>query len=399
MSVNENVEQTELEPQVTPTEVETPEPHDGPGSGRSDIRKSLEKNFAEDRKRQEKSVRDRETGQFKGKGKRQVDEYKEATSEPDADTGIEVTPAEPTTEPPTAWAKEAKAEWAQVPAAVQQAILKREEDSTKGVDELKKRYSELDQALAPRLELIRQHGHSPAQAVNQLFQWFEALRADVDRVRQGQPAAAFHALVKSYGLDPAVVFGQPQAVPAAQPAAKEAKAAEEAPAEIQKYIADLQKEIGDLKNGITQKIGTLENTFAAQSQAKTEEMLANWAKDKPYYEDVRHLMGRLIATNAVPPLSNGNADLDKAYDMALYALPEIRTKVLAEQQAKAEAERKAKADAERKAQQEAAEKARRASGSLSLGAPGAPASQQKKPTQRKSVSDSIREAIREVSER
>lgn len=393
MSV-EQVEQVEQQEQQVPPVEQQQEQPDGPGSGRSELRKQLEKGFADSRKAEE---RDRsKDGKFnKGKQPQQraVDQYREGT---EGEETQESQPQESQTKPPEAWAKEAKAEWANVPAAVQQAILKREDDSNKGVEELKKKYADVDAALAPRMGVIKQFGHTPAQAVNQLFAWFEALSQDVERLKQGQPAMAFQALAQSFGIDPKLIYGAPQQQQQQQEKPEERQEAktkqEEIPTPVQNYISTLEKKLGELQNAISQKIGALETSFSAQSQAKTEEILANWAKDKPYFEDVRQLMGRLIASHAVAPLPNGSADLDKAYEMALYALPDIRAKVLAEQAAKVEAERKAKLDAEKKAQQDAANKARKAAGGLAPNAPGAPGSQQQKAA-KKSVRESLQEAI------
>jgi membrane protein involved in colicin uptake len=111
-------------------------------------------------------------------------------------------------------------------------------------------------------------------------------------------------------------------------------------------------------------------------------------------------MGQLINSGTVPPMENGDADLDRAYDMALWAMPEIRQKVLADQQKKAEDDRKAKAEAEKRAQQEAADKARKANaGSLAQSAPGSPLQNQNKPKKGKTVRESIMEARDELMER
>ena len=67
----------------------------------------------------------------------------------------------------------------------------------------------------------------------------------------------------------------------------------------------------------------------------------------------------------VPPLANGNADLDKAYDMAVYADPAIRAKAQQAMQDAQKAQADAKLAAEKKAQKDKLEAARKASGSIS----------------------------------
>ena len=400
---------SELE-QIIETEVELPpqEPivdegvdevrPDGPGSGRSNIRKELERGFAQERKREQREARTRDRAP-----QRAVDEYKEGT---DVQTeGAEAQQGEVSQNqagPPEAFSREAKARWAEVPPEVQQAILKREQDSTRGVEELKGRYAELDNTLAPRLDLIRSHGHTPAQAVNQLFQWFDALGADVNRVRQGQGAQAFLALAKSFGLDPQYVFPYPpeviqyyQQLQAYQQQQQQANQGQQQQDPYAPYFENINARIQQQEQQYAQKIGALESALQAQNQAKTDEMLAMWAKDKPHYENVRHMMARLIASHAVPPLPNGAADLDKAYDMAVHALPEVRQRVWQEQQAKVQQDIQAKQNAETKARSEAASKARKAAASLTPGAPGSDIPQGKRKGSGKSVRESLEEAWRD----
>lgn len=402
----------------TQAPVETPQvplnetPVDGPGSGRSEIRKQLEKSVAEVNKR-EQQPRERDSRRPNAKVTQSRARREAAEQETEAEPEVEATEAETETPEeteqqsaaPAGWSKEAKAVWEQLPPEVQTAVAKREADMSKGVEELKKKYADIDQALQPRMDTIRRHGHTPAQAVNQLFAWFDALSAN--------PTVAFPALANSFKFDLRAIPGlaqqqtqpQPQTpqTPPQAPAQAQTPAqpvpASEIPQAMQAYVDELKQKITSLEQGFTNQLGQLSNSFAQQSQAKTEEILANWSKDKPYFEEVRRTMAQLIASHTVPPLPNGTADLDRAYDMAMYALPEVRAKVLADQQAAAEAARKAKLAAEKKAQQEAADKARRAAGSLSQGAPGATMVPPKKGAKGKSVRESIEEARAEIAER
>lgn len=380
--------------QAPPPEVGQEQP-DGPGSGRSQLRRQLEKGFDDDRKATAAAEREQRKPQ-----------HRKGPNHLDADTEIEGRAPEgqedkevQTVAPPAGLAKEAQAEWAQVPPVVQAAVVKRLQDSERGVEDLKKRYGELDQALQPRMEMIKQHGHTPAQAVNQLFLWFEALAKDVDRVREGKGPAAFTALAQSFGLDPTKLFAS-QAQPEKkqeQPKPDGVVPVEIAP-EIKDYITKLEGQVAQLASGLDQKISMLGQNFERQSYAKTEEILNTWSKDKAHFEEVRQMMAHLIASGAVQPLPNGSADLDRAYDMALYALPDVRTKVLAEQKAAADKAAKEKRDAELRAQQEQANKARRASGgSLTVGAPGSPPAPGQKGKKTKSVRESIADAMEELN--
>ena len=90
---------------------------------------------------------------------------------------------------PEAWPKEAKAVWAQLPPAVQAAVAKRETDMTAGVENLKKGYAELDEAIKPYMGAIQQNKTTAPAAVKQLFSWMDALTREFDGAESG-PAAA-----------------------------------------------------------------------------------------------------------------------------------------------------------------------------------------------------------------
>lgn len=375
-------------------------PADGPGSGRGTLRKQLESSVDSERKGREKregveppkrAVRAKAPNHQEPEEELEVPEAgAEGAEAPEAEGAEGAAPA--VEEAPASLSKEAKAEWAKTPASVRASFIKREQDVERGVNDLKKRYADIDQALAPRMQAIRQNGHTPAAAVNQLFAWMEAL--------QSNPQQAFPALAQSFKFDLRKLIPA-AAAPGAAPAAGVTPAVGEqpegaVPPAVQQYIDGLKQEM-------EQKFGGLRNDFTTQmhnqSMEKTQQTLDVWSNGKPYFEEVRQMMAHLIGSNAVAPLPNGAADLDKAYDMALYALPDVRAKVLAEQE---QAKIKAAADkraAEKLAQDKQAAQARRASGgSLQGGAPGNPVQNGKKPAKGKTVRESLMEARAELAE-
>jgi len=153
-------------------------------------------------------------------------------------------------------------------------------------------------------------------------------------------------------------------------------------------------DLGNIKQAFAQELTGLKGTFQQQSEAKTNEILANWSKDKPHFESVRGLMAQLIQSGAVP-LKDGQVDLDGAYDMALYANPEIRAQVLAAQEAERVKQLKAKQEAAKKAQELEVAKARKAGVGLGGGAPGEPGAA---PGGKKGKGKSVRESIMEARE-
>lgn len=363
-----------------------PEPEGG-GAQRQSIRESLEKGFEQSRV-DDKGRATKEKTPRRIAGGAEIDGAEEKTQ----DVGVEgagdqqvekkdVGPA------PDAFSKEAKAEWANVPANVQTAILKREQDMAKGVQELKQRYADIDQALAPHVNAIRQHGNTPAQAVQQLFNWMQALAAN--------PTVAFPALAKSFNFDLGKLLqqqGQPAPQQGEQPKSQEGG---DIPPLVKDYITKLEKQVQEATQQLYQKVGSLETNWQRDSEVKTNQLLMNWAKDKPHFEAVRQHMAHLIGSGAVQLKEDGSVDLDKAYDMAVYALPDVRAQVLEAQRVEERKQAEAKAAAERKAQADAAAKSRQAAVSVNSGSPGAAggstSTQKKGP--RRSVKESLLEAI------
>lgn len=366
------------------------------GAQQQSLRQQLEKGF-EDGRRSDQGDRN-DKGQFKrvrrNAGGAELDDKDQGR-----ETGGQVDQGQQQTQAPEAFSKEAKAEWANVPPNVQAAILKREQDTAKGVEELKGKYTELDKALQPHMEAIRKHGHTPAQAVGQLFAWFQALA--------NNPKEAFPALAKSFNFDPATVFGaqqpvqgqqgqQPQGQQQVSQQTQQAAGQAEIPDSLKQYISSLEENLKKMLNPITQEIGNMKTAYQRESEEKTNTILMNWAKDKPHFEEVRQHMGYLVGSGAVP-LKDGKIDLDSAYDMAIHAVPTVRAKVLAAQAEKDRKEAAAKVEAERKAQAEQAAKARGAGISVNSGAPGAPGQPgQQRQRARKSVRETLKDAFEEA---
>ena len=273
--------------------------------------------------------------------------------------------AAPTTAMPDAWkAKELSPVWAGLTPAVQAAIVKRESDMQKGVDQLKARHQELDNAVSPYRENIRRFGMSEGQAVDQLFKWQMAL-AGPDKIR------AFVSLLQSHGVDPATFAAAITggAAPNQQPQAT-------LPPQLQ---AELE--------GIRNKLGQYDTHFAQQTRTTAEQTVMGWAKDKPHYDKVKMLMGQFIQSGAVKPTEGDPFALDAAYNMAVHANAETRELVAQEARDKEAAERKAVAD-----------KARKAGQSMRTGAPVPPAAAQANGVAKRNeaVRDSIKRALAEL---
>jgi len=122
-------------------------------------------------------------------------------------------------------------------------------------------------------------------------------------------------------------------------------------------------------------------------RAQTEDVLARWAADKPFFEQCRRTMGLLLQPdangNSVVPLKAGAVDLDRAYEVSCMMIPEVAAQIQQQKQTAAN-----------KLSRDQAERARRGAASLSPGAPGRnTGSSSNKPTKGKSVRETLLESI------
>ncbi len=360
---------------------------------REQIKKSIEETREpEPRKRADKSKR---FGDRPAKGQ------EAAPAEPaPAPAAPEPAPApEPEIAAPDSLTKEAKEAWKDAPLAIKQAFIKREEDMARGVNELKQRYALIDQAIAPHTDALRQMNATPADAVNRMFLWFKALA--------GKPAEAFPALAQSMGVKWDQLTGQQQqqAAPADPNAPAPAAGAPEIPEPVKQYVGQLEGQVQQLVQYVQQlggQLGGIQNTFAEQSQAKTQENLNIWSQGKPYFEEVRQDMAKLIEGGAIPLKPNGEVDLDTAYERAIYFNPVVRAKVLAEQAAaNSQAEQQSQEAATTAKAQQVAKARKVAGGSLPASTtPGAGNGtlngSKPKPGQKMSVRESLKAAISQL---
>jgi hypothetical protein len=417
--------ETNVDTQVTdrapPTDTSAPRE-------RLSVRDSLRQSFADARQEEETTERQARTDEPEVEVEEPVEETTEtpevepAEGEAEETTTTEAEP-KPKAGPPVAWTKNAKDAWPHLPEAVKQAAIKREADVEKGIKAIKDKYSELDQVLAPYDGMIKQFNKTRGQAVGQMFSWFDALSKNPDQ--------SFPALMQSYGYDPKRLlqaYGiSPQVLQRAQQLQQQQNGQAQqqngqvqngqvqngqaqqqpqgaVPPALQQYINKLEQRLNGFEQQVGQQFTGLQNHFAEQSAAKTQEMLNQWSSDKKYFDRVRTKMGYLLTPDAttgvaVIPLRDGRVDLDSAYEQALWMDPEIRQEMLAEQQAAEAAARKAKQAAAVQAQQDKTAQARRTASSVTTSAPGGEVSRKTTPNRGSTVRESLKAAIAEISDR
>jgi hypothetical protein len=260
--------------------------------------------------------------------------------------GTEKTSAETTekTEAATTEALEAPTHWPaadremfgkQTPEA-KQFILNRhkamEADYTRKTQELApvRRFKEqMDEIMGPYREAMAREGIDDAMAIKQLVAAHAYLQRD--------PANAIQWLADKYGID--LKAAGTAGTEAGQPSAE---------------LVAVKKELAELKNSLSarekQEQDTQHQATLSQITQFAEAKDAQGQLKHPHFDDVAPDVAALIRAARA---QGQTLTLQDAYDRAVYANPQTRTKVLAAQ----DAQRKAKEEEERKAKLNAAKKA------------------------------------------
>lgn len=239
-------------------------------------------------------------------------------------------------EAPQSWSAEAKAYWASLSPDAQKYIAQREGDVHKQITsqgERLKAYETLEPVIAPRRAALAATYGNEAAALQQLFAISDFASSDPHGFVQwyaGQRGIDLRTLIQSHQ--------QPQ---------------QQQPMDPQ-LAAALQRQ-----NELEQRVAAREQAEYAREASTVQAEVDAFSKDKPYFDEVRPIMAQIIANGLVNTM-------DEAYDRAIWALPNIRERMLADKATadraaaeKADAEAKAKADAEAKERARAAARAGR----------------------------------------
>jgi hypothetical protein len=223
--------------------------------------------------------------------------------------------------PPNGWTAEAKAKWHELPAEVMAAVQKREADVAKFTstrDEHASFGKEIYQAVSPYLAVIKAEGGTPRTAVESLLNTAYLLRTAAPEVKR----QLLLDTARQYGVDLGVT-----AKPGQQPTA------------IPPEFATLQTEVASLKTQLAQ----YQNAGQQQLQTEVQTEIEAFAADPkhPHYESVKGHMAALIGQGLAK-------DLQDAYEQAVWARPDTRATLAAQQ--RADEEQKRRADAKQKAE-------------------------------------------------
>lgn len=221
-----------------------------------------------------------------------------------AETAIEQ--AKPAIDAPISWSAEQKAKWASLPPDTREYIAQRDKDSHEAIS----RAGQQIKAFEPIGKVIEQFAHVFQKNGLQPHDGIARMLA-VNEMLEQNPRAAIAEIAKAYGVNLSGETGQ--------------DANPESP-----RIAELEARLAKAESHLTAQE---RQRLQAENDALARE-IADFAKDKPHFENVRKLMGGIL--QAQPNLS-----LHDAYERATHADPTIRQAILVEETARAEAKRKA----------------------------------------------------------
>lgn len=197
-----------------------------------------------------------------------------------------------------------------------QAFMRRSEEMHKGLEQYREKAQfgdQMVQAISPYMATIQSLGVHPAMAVQKLMAADHSLRYGTPQQKQQM----LTQIARDYGVD----LGEVQQYQADQPY-------------IDPQVQQLQSQLGQMQNWIMQQTQAREQ----QERAALNSEIAAFAQDpsNAYFNDVKNEMAGLLQAGLA-------STLKEAYDKAIFANPNIRTQVLAQQQAKAEEARKQEA--------------------------------------------------------
>jgi len=288
----------------------------------------------------------------------EVDEADEAEAEEDEPAELEALAA------PNHWPKDFAGKFEALEPAAQHMFMERYKDlegdytkKTQALAQYRKRQEAFDEIMKPHKSDFERAGMDEVGAVRQLLAAHDYLQKD--------PQNAIAWLANQYGVDVGAVGNDP---------ALEDEYADPQVKQLQQQVAQLT---GFIQNQQTQQQSQVQASTQSLIDQFAAETDANGNPKHPHFERVRGVMGTLIS-------SENAKDLNSAYEMAVYADPELRQEQV-KAMAAAQSQDDVKTEAVKKAKKAARSKVR---GSATPAAPALPANA--------SIRDTINASIRQL---
>lgn len=214
---------------------------------------------------------------------------------------------------PKSWKKDVAPLWEKADPALHEYIYSREADMMRGIQQYAQGHQQWDALIKPFAPIFQQHPDvQPVQILQGLMNThLQLLNPSLPGEKKLEMAKAIMA---EYGID----FGEAQAH--ARP----------------EYVTQLENRLAQMENLQRRR----EQEAFAAGVADQEKAVISFAQDpkNKYFPEVQNDILRFIQTGAAQ-------DLPTAYELACYANPAVRAKMLAEQQALPPAGQQPKRDA------------------------------------------------------
>lgn len=226
----------------------------------------------------------------------------------------DATASTPPVTAPVSWSQDAKAVWASLPPAVQQAVLKREQEASNGIksyaDKLKAAET-LQGVVGPRAQMLAAQYGSPEKGIEALFQLSDFAARDFPGF------VRYLAQQRGFDLSQLAMTQPTQAAP------------------VDPNLAATHQRIGQLESFILSQQRAQQERETAELNRQIEAFKAD--PKHAHFDDLRQDMAKLIQGGLA-------TDLPDAYEKAMWANPGVRAKVIESQRAQEEATRKAEAE-------------------------------------------------------
>lgn len=206
-----------------------------------------------------------------------------------------------------------------------QAFIRRSEEMHKGIEQYREKANfghTIEQAVAPFAATLRSLNIPPEKAISELLATDHRLRYG----SQQEKYQAYAQLGQFYGLDPSSIPQQQQQY-------------------VDPQVQMLERRLQQQEQWINQQNQARE----WQERETLNSEIARFSSDPShtYFEEVRGDMAGLLQAGLA-------SSLDEAYERAIYANPNVRSRVLAEQQTKADEQRRAESAQKAQAAKQAA---------------------------------------------
>lgn len=221
---------------------------------------------------------------------------------------------------PNTWTPAAKAKFGTLDPEVQNEIVKREKEMSRAItahDQDRTFGKTLRDVVGPYMPMINSEGSTPEIAIQSMLNTAYKLRNSTPQ----EKGVLLANLARQYGADLSAFTGDP-----------------DEQAYVDPIVQALQQKVQQLEGYLTQQ-HTQQQSFSEQNVLRDIEKFGS-DPAHPHFEAVGQKMADLIKAGIA-------ADLQDAYDQAIYMLPEVRQQVISAQQT--DAQRKQIEDAKNKA--------------------------------------------------